>query len=169
MRTLYFVLALLSCIGVKQVSAADVEFECDATMFEEPAGGDEVYNRRFTIEGHPNLDSPLYEGLWPMTLDAFHGSKERTVPREFKFAFPVNSDDDHEKEIEQPHVVPAGMVIASGRDDWRYWLTNYVIQQYDSPLYDGLWPMTVERFKRADMERDQEVFSFTIASNSVAH
>ena len=35
---------------------------------------------------------------------------------------------------------------------------------YDTTLYDGLWPMTIEAFRRMDWEDDKEVFTFTIAS-----
>lgn len=34
---------------------------------------------------------------------------------------------------------------------------------YDTPLYEGLWPMTIEAFRRGDWEHDREVFSFCIA------
>ena len=66
---------MCSCLGsvVRAMSAhaADVEFECDEAMFEPSAPINQDIERRFAIEGRANLDSPLYEGLWPMTLEAF--------------------------------------------------------------------------------------------------
>ncbi len=38
--------------------------------------------------------------------------------------------------------------------------------QYNTPLYDGLWPMTIEAFKQSDMPVDQAVFTFNIAMSN---
>jgi len=35
---------------------------------------------------------------------------------------------------------------------------------YDTPLYDGLWPMTRAAFRCLDWARDEEAFTFSIAS-----
>lgn len=42
---------------------------------------------------------------------------------------------------------------------------NFALFSYDSPLYDGLWPMTREAFRASDFPVDKEVFTFSIASN----
>jgi hypothetical protein len=36
---------------------------------------------------------------------------------------------------------------------------------YDSPLYEGLWPMTIEAFQASDAPNDKEVFAFNLALN----
>jgi hypothetical protein len=44
---------------------------------------------------------------------------------------------------------------------------NTAIFSYDSSLYDGLWPMTIEAFKKSDwnVDEDIEVYAFSIAFN----
>ena len=41
---------------------------------------------------------------------------------------------------------------------------NFALFSYNSPLYDGLWPMTREAFRRSDWNT-REVFTFNIAFN----
>jgi hypothetical protein len=141
---------------------------CNSTCATEPESGDLITNSqsfglRISIEANRAYDSPLYEGLLPTTLEMFEASDRQTnVPTKLNFAWPVIPADD--PKIEQQQVVPDGMVIASNDDLCRF-QTNNFFNMYNSPLYDGLYPMTIEAFKRADEPKDKEVFAFCIAFN----
>lgn len=97
-------LAFSMCAGV--IEAADVAFDCDETLFESPAPSDDDFRqfaatkndeddflRRLSIRAilnFPTYDSPLYEGLWPMTISAFrsHDDNDNRIEMEFEFELP---------------------------------------------------------------------------------
>jgi hypothetical protein len=103
-----------------------------------------------------SYDSPLYRGLWPMTIEAFKqldwtADRESSDVKPLNFAFPVIISDD------------GGFVIASHPADP---VQNFAGRSYKHPLYDGLWPMTVKSFRRSDLPVDEAVFTFNIAMNN---
>lgn len=160
--------ALLTCAGT--IEAADVEFECGPAMFEQPAESDQDIKHRITIEERPNLDSPIYEGLWPMTLEAFQpdGRVLRTTPVALPH-FPPSLTPQPIEEYWQ-HFGPK--VAYTGKCDCRSGFLTSVelsfVPNYDSPLFAGLWPITLEMFRAADQERiDEEVPGMVIAANDM--
>ena len=58
-------------------SASDVAFELDSNLTEQPE----------TVENYFSYDSPLYEGLWPGTIEAFRQSDIQPV---FTFCIAFN-------------------------------------------------------------------------------
>lgn len=163
MRTFQCAVALAVWFGAMAAQAADVEFECDEAMFQHSAPLTKEVKHRFAIEERSNLDSPLYDGLWPMTLEAFRGNSE-SLRVEVKMSFPVPAIPRQHPTIERPQSLPAEMVIASNDDLCRF-RTNYALPCYDSPLFDGLSPMTIEAFRQGDVPKDKEIFTFNIAFN----
>jgi hypothetical protein len=115
------------------------------------------------MEANRAYDSPLYEGLLPTTLEMFLASDRQTsVPEQLDVAAPVFPAEN--PIVEQQRFVPAGVGIASS-DDLRRFRANFAVSSYDSPLFDGMYSMTIDAFKRADEPKDKEVFTFNIAFN----
>lgn len=96
--------------------AEDVEFDLDENLFDEPAVAEKF------IEDFSS-DSPLYEGLWPMTIEAFRGIDCPAEVLRLDFAFPEAPASD------------AGMTLA----------LNSSIS-----LRESLWKATRDKF--ADLE-----------------
>ncbi len=156
MRSFSMVTTLLALVVCNSATAVDVE-SGDVSTNCQPFG------LRITIEASRAYDSPLYEGLIPTTIEMFQASdRQNVVPAKLNFAVPVIPANN--PKIERPQVVPTGMVIAMD-DDLRRFGTTYAVPFYDSPLLDGLYPMTIEAFKRADAPKDKEVFTLCIAFN----
>ena len=44
-------------------------------------------------------------------------------------------------------------------------VVNFAGSDYDHPLYEGLWSMTLKAFCDSDVVEDKEVFSFSIAAS----
>jgi hypothetical protein len=143
MRSIPVMLALALALGSIHASAADLELEFGPALFEKaietPAMIETGFGRRFTIEGSPSYDSPLYEGLWPMTIAAFRHHELRADFLEKKFQSPVKIKID-----------------------------TFLLASADThPIRDSLWPMTLEAFQRLDAPKyeDTEIFTFCIAAN----
>ena len=90
------------------------------------------------------------------TIEAFKqldwtADRESSDVKSLNFAFPVIISDD------------GGFVIASQPADP---VQDSAGRSYKHGLYDGLWPMTIESFRRSDMPVDQAVFTFNIAMNN---
>lgn len=143
MRPLLSLLALALALESIHASAADLEFEFGPTLFEKatekPSKIDTGFGRRFTIESRPSYDSPLYKGLWPMTLAAFrHEALRADVP---------------EKEFESPVKIKIDTFLLASADA--------------HPIRDLLWPMTLAAFQELDRpnSEDEEIFTFCIATN----
>jgi len=75
MRPTRFLLALALVPCSVPASAADVEFEVQGDQFEKPTAAKPNFVNFF-------YDSPLYKGLWPMTLEAFNRLDE---PKDTEF------------------------------------------------------------------------------------
>ena len=156
MRSFSLFTTLLAMVVYNSATAADVESGDISTNCQS-------FGLRITLEASRVYDSPLYDGLIPTTIEMFQASDRRIdVPAKLNFAVPAIPANN--PKIEQPQIVPTGMVIATD-DDLRRFRTNYAVPSYDSPLFDGLYPMTIEEFIRADESKDKEVFGFSIASN----
>lgn len=154
MRSFSLVTTVLALLACSSACATEVESGDINT-------NSQLFGLRISIEANRAYDSPLYEGLLPTTLEMFEASdRNADVPTKLNFAVPVIPAIS--PKIEHQEVVPAGMVIASN-DDLRRFRTNFAVPCYDSPLFDGLYPMTIAAFKRADEPRDKEVFTFCIA------
>jgi len=159
-------MVLLSCLCPGITCAADLEFEFGPTLFkqpavEKPAENDTGFGRRIVIDGSPSYDSPLYEGLWPMTLDAFRGDR-RIIRMNFDLTLPKLPISD--PRLHEPRrIVPPGMLIALKPAAS---VQSFTEPSYDHPLYEGLWPMTISAFRRIDMPKDIEVFAFCITANN---
>lgn len=98
MRTALSAMAVSLCLSASIAVGADVEFEFGTTLFERPAESqdacrrieklataDEDFLRQFVVSRFPGFstyDSPLYDGLFPMTIEAFkrsHGPRDKEV------------------------------------------------------------------------------------------
>jgi hypothetical protein len=170
MRTFQCAVALAVWFGTMAVHAADVEFECDETMFERPVPVNQDVKHRFAIEGRPNLDSPLYDGLWPMTLEAFAPNDKLLGPT--PFALPKSSPSLVPQPIEEPWQAVGQRIVCTGKCDCQSGCITSVefsfVPNYDSPLFEGLWPITLEMFRAADQERiDESVPGIVIAANDM--
>jgi hypothetical protein len=167
MRTFQCAVALAVWFGAMAAHAADVEFECDENMLERPIPVNHDVKHRFTIEGWPNLDSPLYEGLWPMTLEAFAPNDRILGPT--PIALPCSSPSLVPQSIEEPWQAVGQKIVCNGKCDCRSGYFTRVefsfFPNYDSPLFEGLWPTTIEAFERLDQPKDHKVFTFCIAAN----
>jgi hypothetical protein len=156
MRTFSLVITVLLLAASNSTKAADVE-SADVGM------NCQSFGLRITVAASRAYDSPLYEGLIPTTLEMFQASDQQAdMPTELNFAWPEIPADD--PKIEQQQVVPAGMVIASN-DDLHRFQTNNFFNMYNSPLYDGLYSMTINAFKQSDESKGKGIFTFSIAFN----
>ena len=167
---------LTSCLGPGVVCAADFEIEFGPALFEQPtvekpATKETGFGIRMVIDGQQSYDSPLYQGLWPMTLEAFRGDR-RIIGTNSVLSLPKLPTPN--RRLDEPRrIVLPGMLIASNPAVSKSNMvepngagTRVPLFMYNSPLYDGLWPMTIEAFKQSDMSVDQAVFTFNIAMSN---
>lgn len=83
MRPIHFLLAIVLSIYSIGVSAAELEFEIGENLFEEPADAGE----NFALFSY---DHPLYDGLWPMTREAFQRLDTPDPKKIFGFTIAFN-------------------------------------------------------------------------------
>jgi hypothetical protein len=165
MRTLFCTVIVAACLGASVACAADVEFEfgsilIEQTTVEKPAANETGLENRMVIDDQRSYDSPLYEGLWPMTLEAFRGN-HRMVRTDAVPTFPKLPTSEP-RLFEPRGIVPPGVLITSNPATH---VQNFAGRSYQHPLYDGLWPMTIKAFKRSDWGGDLRSFGLVIAFN----
>jgi hypothetical protein len=166
MRPTSIMLALALAACSVPASAADVEFEARDDLFErtdpdKSAATELGFGRRVILDGHETYDSPLYEGLWPMTLKAFRGDPRRM--RMNADATPLKIPTSPPRLYEPLRIVPPVMPVALNLP---IPVLNFAGPLYDHPLYEDLWSMTLAAFRRLDEPKDTEFPTFCIAANS---
>jgi hypothetical protein len=159
-------MVVASCFGPGVACAADVDFEFGPTLFqrpsvEKPATNETGFGVRMVIDNQRSYDSPLYQGMWPMTLEAFRGDRRmiRTNSVRAILTLPASNPRIYEPR----RIIPPGVLITSNSADSA---RCFAERSYRYPLYEGLYPMTIESFKRSDWPVDEAVFTFNIAMNS---
>jgi hypothetical protein len=99
-----------------------------------------------------------------MTLKAFRGDP-RILRMNADAALPeLPKLPTSNPRLDEPlRIVPTGTLIALNPVIAE---RNFAQPSYDHPLYEGLWSMTLSAFRRLDVPKDTEDFTFCIAANN---